>query len=90
MDACSGRASAASARSATCRSRRTAWREALITGGLPGLDATADDVYRLTYAIVAARNAAHYDRYPGDVDRARAVARHLAAHDVRAARRRRG
>jgi pimeloyl-ACP methyl ester carboxylesterase len=28
-------------------------REALITGGLPGLDATADDVYRLTYPIVA-------------------------------------
>ena len=41
---------------------------ALITGGLPGLGTHADDVYRLTYATVAARNAAHYDRYPGDVD----------------------
>ena len=28
---------------------------ALITGGLPGLDAHAEDVYRLTYATVAAR-----------------------------------
>ncbi len=58
-------------------------REALITGGLPGLDSHADDVYRLTYPKVAARNAAHYERYPDDVDRARAVARYLASHDVR-------
>jgi pimeloyl-ACP methyl ester carboxylesterase len=56
---------------------------ALITGGLPGLDAHAEDVYRLTYATVAARNAGHYDRYPGDVPSAQAVAGHLAAHDVR-------
>jgi pimeloyl-ACP methyl ester carboxylesterase len=56
---------------------------ALLTGGLPGLDVHADDVYRLTYATVAARNAAHYERYPGDVEAARAVAGHLAARDVR-------
>ena len=58
-------------------------RDALLTGGLPGLDARPEDVYRLTYAAVAARNAAHYDRYPGDVEAARDVARHLATHDVR-------
>jgi len=58
-------------------------REALITGGLPGLGAHPDDVYRITYPIVAARNAAHYERYPDDVDRARDIARHLASHDVR-------
>ena len=40
-------------------------REAFITGGLPGLSATADDVYRRTYATVAGKNAAHYQRYPG-------------------------
>jgi pimeloyl-ACP methyl ester carboxylesterase len=57
-------------------------REALITGGLPGLDAAAEDVYRLTYPIVAARNAAHYDRYPGDVALARDIAEHLAAHET--------
>jgi len=56
---------------------------ALITGGLPGLATHADDTYRLTYATVAARNAAHYDRYPGDVASARAVAAHLAGRDVR-------
>ena len=58
-------------------------REALITGGLPALTATADDIYRHTYRTVAARNAAHYDRYPDDVDRARRVADYLDEHDVR-------
>ena len=57
-------------------------REALITGGLPGLAATADDVYRATYPIVADRNRQHYERYPMDVDRARAVARYLVSHEV--------
>ncbi len=57
-------------------------REALITGGLPGLDATADDLYRVTYPIVAERNRWHYERFPMDADRARAVARHLASHEV--------
>jgi pimeloyl-ACP methyl ester carboxylesterase len=58
-------------------------REAFITGGLPGLSATADDVYRRTYATVAGKNAAHYQRYPGDVAQAALVAQHLAGHDVR-------
>ncbi len=54
-------------------------REAFLTGGLPGLSATADDVYRLTYRVVTAKNEAHYQRYPEDVDVARQVARVLAA-----------
>jgi pimeloyl-ACP methyl ester carboxylesterase len=58
-------------------------REAFIAGGLPGLTVTADDVYRQTYRTVAAKNAAHYERYPDDVERARRVARYLAEHDVR-------
>ena len=57
-------------------------REAFITGGLPGLGATADDVYRVTYPIVAERNRRHYERFPVDADRARAIARHLASHEV--------
>jgi pimeloyl-ACP methyl ester carboxylesterase len=56
--------------------------EALITGGLPGLETSADDVYRRTYRVVAAKNRAHYDRYPADVGRAREVARKLAAGPV--------
>ena len=57
--------------------------EALITGGLPGLHTRAEDVYRHTYATVAARNAAHYERYPMDTGRAREIAGYIAAHDVR-------
>ncbi len=57
--------------------------EALITGGLPGLDASADDVYRATYPLVAQKNAEHYARYPGDAHRVKEIARRLAAGDVR-------
>ena len=53
-------------------------REAFITGGLPGLTASADEVYRLTYAAVAAKNRAHYARYPQDVARVRRIAQSLA------------
>jgi pimeloyl-ACP methyl ester carboxylesterase len=58
-------------------------REAFITGGLPGLDVTADDVYRVAYPRVTGKVTEHYERYPGDVERARRIARHLAAHEVR-------
>ena len=56
--------------------------EAFITGGLPGLTATADDVYRATYPRVRAKTLEHYARYPGDVEQARRVARHLAGREV--------
>ena len=58
-------------------------REALITGGLPGLEATAEDVYRTTYPRVAAKTAEHYARYPEDAERAKRVASHLRERDVR-------
>jgi hypothetical protein len=58
-------------------------REAFLTGGLPGLDTTADDVYRQTYPAVAAKNLAHYERYPQDVERARDIARKLAKAPAR-------
>jgi pimeloyl-ACP methyl ester carboxylesterase len=57
-------------------------REAFITGGLPGLTATPDDVYRTTYPRVRKRAQAHYSCYPGDVDLARKVARELAGTEV--------
>jgi pimeloyl-ACP methyl ester carboxylesterase len=57
-------------------------REAFITGGLPSLEATADDVYRVTYQRVRARTEAHYARYPADADLARKVARLLASTEV--------
>ncbi|GAB3898610.1 alpha/beta fold hydrolase [Kibdelosporangium lantanae] len=58
-------------------------REAFVTGGLPGVSAIADDVYRALYGTVAAKNAAHYGRHPEDVERARAVVRHLRDHEER-------
>jgi pimeloyl-ACP methyl ester carboxylesterase len=58
-------------------------REAFLTGGLPGLSASADDVYRRTYRTVAAKTAAHFERYPGDVEQAALIAQHLDRHDVR-------
>ncbi|MEV6653142.1 alpha/beta fold hydrolase [Streptomyces sp. NPDC051219] len=55
-------------------------RMALITGGLPALDATADEVYRAAYPRIERKNAAHYARYPQDVRRVRRIAGHLAEH----------
>ncbi len=57
--------------------------EAFITGGLPGLDNHAQDVYRATYPLVAAKNEGHYQRYPGDVEAAQRIAAYLASRDVR-------
>ncbi|MEV6207647.1 alpha/beta fold hydrolase [Kitasatospora sp. NPDC051914] len=53
-------------------------REAFVTGGLAGLRASADDVYRAAYPRVAAKNAAHYARHPQDVAAVRRIAAHLA------------
>ncbi|MFF3501254.1 alpha/beta fold hydrolase [Streptomyces sp. NPDC003247] len=55
---------------------------AVITGGLPSLDAHADDVYRAAYPRMERKTAAHYARYPQDVERARRIADHLLTHEV--------
>jgi pimeloyl-ACP methyl ester carboxylesterase len=52
-------------------------REAFITGGLPGLEATTEEVYRRTYATCARKNAAYYDTYPDDVELVREISRLL-------------
>ena len=56
--------------------------EAFITGGLPGLATTADDVYLATYPLVAAKIAAHYERYPDDIGQARRIAAYLLRKEV--------
>jgi pimeloyl-ACP methyl ester carboxylesterase len=58
-------------------------RACYTTGGVPGLTATADDVYARTYPRVAAKNAEYYRRYPDDVGAVRAIADHLESTDVR-------
>jgi len=60
-----------------------ALRTCYITGGLPGLTATADDVYARTYPRVAAKNAEFYRAFPGDAAAVRRIADHLAATEVR-------
>ncbi|XVU21613.1 alpha/beta fold hydrolase [Actinoplanes sp. CA-054009] len=58
-------------------------RTAYVTGGLPGLTATADEVYARTYPRVAAKNAEYYRAFPEDRAKVRAIADRLAAEDVR-------
>ncbi|MFE2498706.1 alpha/beta fold hydrolase [Streptomyces scopuliridis] len=52
----------------------------LITGGLPSLDATADEVYRAAYPRIARKVEAFYARYPQDIGAARRIAEYLAEH----------
>ncbi|WP_406176486.1 alpha/beta fold hydrolase [Streptomyces sp. NBC_00996] len=56
-------------------------RAAVITGGLPSLDGHADDVYRAAYPRIERKVAAHYARYPQDVERARQIAEYLLQHE---------
>ncbi|MGW1864244.1 alpha/beta fold hydrolase [Streptomyces mauvecolor] len=58
-------------------------RACYVTGGLPGLAATADDVYARTYPRVRDRVLDFYARYPADAPRLRRIADLLAATDVR-------
>ncbi|MBF4764740.1 alpha/beta fold hydrolase [Nocardioides islandensis] len=53
-----------------------------VLGGLPGLTASADDVYARTYPRVADKNAAYYARYPDDAALVRRIADHLSSHEV--------
>lgn len=56
--------------------------EMFITGGLPGVCATADQVYRALYPKVMIRNTEHYDRFPDDVHQARTMGGYLRDHRV--------
>jgi pimeloyl-ACP methyl ester carboxylesterase len=52
-------------------------REALITGGVPPVGRSVDEVYRATYDRVLERNRRHYERYPEDRERVRALVERL-------------
>ncbi|MGW7639216.1 alpha/beta fold hydrolase [Streptomyces decoyicus] len=58
-------------------------RACYVTGGLPGLTATADDVYARTYPRVRDRVLDFYARYPDDAPRLRKIADRLASEDIR-------
>ncbi len=54
-----------------------------ITGGLPGLGTTAEEVYRRTYPRARAKTRRFYERFPDDRDRIGRVADILQANDIR-------
>jgi pimeloyl-ACP methyl ester carboxylesterase len=57
-------------------------REAILTGGLPPVHHTAEEVYRATYRLVREKNRRYFERYPDDAERAQAVADYLADREV--------
>ncbi|MGA8208381.1 MAG: alpha/beta fold hydrolase [Candidatus Dormiibacterota bacterium] len=58
-------------------------REAFVTGGLPPVGRSLDDVYRATYARILERNRRFYQRYPGDHARVSQLRAWLETEDVR-------
>jgi pimeloyl-ACP methyl ester carboxylesterase len=58
-------------------------REALVTGGVPGIGVPVDEVYRATFARTLERNRRYYARFPEDRDRMRALVERLEREDVR-------
>jgi pimeloyl-ACP methyl ester carboxylesterase len=58
-------------------------RECFVTGGLAGLEASAEDVYRRTYPRVVRKNDAFYARYPGDEAVVRGIVDLLTESEVR-------
>ena len=58
-------------------------KEVYLTGGLPPLTVSVDDVYRATYTRVIQKNRAFYQRYPADIERVHQVVDYLESHDVR-------
>jgi len=58
-------------------------RACYVTGGVPGVTTTAEDVYARTYDLCAEKNAQFFRRYPQDAARVRMIADRLEAEDVR-------
>ncbi|WP_240759358.1 alpha/beta fold hydrolase [Phytoactinopolyspora endophytica] len=54
-----------------------------LTGGLAPIDASAEDVYELTYERVRQKNEAFHAAFPEDRARLEAIADHLRADEVR-------
>jgi hypothetical protein len=54
----------------------------MITGGLPPLSASPDDIYRATYRRVSAANQQYFAHYPEDEETVRRIVAHLSAHPV--------
>ena len=55
---------------------------ALITGGIPGLEATAAEVYAHTYPLCEQKHVLWFERYPEDEQRLLDLYAHLGEHEV--------
>jgi len=58
-------------------------REALVTGGVPGIGTPVDDVYRATFERMIERNRRYYARFPEDRERVLRLVARLEAEDIR-------
>jgi pimeloyl-ACP methyl ester carboxylesterase len=58
-------------------------KEAFVTGGIPPIQGTADDVYRVTYDRCVEKNEAYFRLYPEDRELCARIVRQLAEKDVR-------
>jgi pimeloyl-ACP methyl ester carboxylesterase len=56
---------------------------AFITGGVPPIGRSPDEIYRATYARVIDRNRRYYQRYPADRELVRRLHERLETDDVR-------
>jgi len=54
-----------------------------ITGGIPAVDRTVDEIYTKTYKQVIIENKRYYERYPQDRNKLREIATYLRTNDVR-------
>ena len=58
-------------------------REALITGGVPGIGVPIDEVYRATWDRMIERNRRYYERFPQDRERVLELVARLEGEDFR-------
>ncbi|MEQ4204862.1 alpha/beta fold hydrolase [Actinopolymorpha sp. B9G3] len=58
-------------------------REVFVTGGLPPLSATPDEIYQVTYSRAVEKNTAYFARHPDDRDLCARIVDHIRDHDVR-------
>jgi len=57
-------------------------REVILTGGLPPLTSTVDEVYRATYQRVLQKNKEYFSRYPGDLNLVQEITAYLGSKNV--------
>ena len=57
-------------------------KEVFVTGGVPSIARSAEDIYRACFPRVIGKNRGYFARYPGDRARVNEIMAHLAAHRI--------